>query len=87
MRTVRCSGLLSCHARPPPDRMTDASENVTFPQLLLRTVINMLIDRKSAELYQTPSTFSPQKVLSAVIFKILLSALKFYCILHTGQIN
>ena len=28
-----------CHTRPPPmDRMTDASENITFPQLLLRTV-------------------------------------------------
>ena len=55
MRTVRCSGRLSCHARPredmhpnaplpctttthPSPRMTDACENITFPQLLLRTV-------------------------------------------------
>ena len=27
------------HARPPVERMTDACENITFPQLLLRTVI------------------------------------------------
>ena len=27
-------------APPPVDRMTDACENITFPQLLLRTVIN-----------------------------------------------
>ena len=62
MCTVRCSGRLSCHARPSPatyappppctplscmppfathapvDRMTDACENITFPQLLLGTV-------------------------------------------------
>ena len=30
--------MLSCHACPPVDRMTDACENITFPQLLLRTV-------------------------------------------------
>ena len=32
-----------CHAQPPPpvDRMTDACENITFPQLLLRTVISV----------------------------------------------
>ena len=31
-----------CHAHPPPppvERMTDACENITFPQLLLRTLI------------------------------------------------
>ena len=35
-----------CHACPPMDRMTDACENITFPQLLLRTVmnINMLLN-------------------------------------------
>ena len=63
MRTVRCSGRLSCHTCTPSpcmppytthaplchacpplphthpmDRMTDACENITFPQLLLRTV-------------------------------------------------
>ena len=27
------------HAFPPTDKMTDACENITFPQLLLRTVI------------------------------------------------
>ena len=27
---------------PPVDRMTDACENITFPQLLLRTVIKYL---------------------------------------------
>ena len=33
-----------CHAHPPVDRMTDACENITFPQLLLRTVkISMLV--------------------------------------------
>ena len=26
------------HTCPPPDRMTDACDNITFPQLLLRTV-------------------------------------------------
>ena len=72
MRTARFSGLLSCHARPPPtmhipqrcmphlpcmapakhaprhacpppplwtEGMTHACENITFPQLLLWTVI------------------------------------------------
>ena len=69
MRTIRCSGSLSCHACPLPrtdppstmhapftthitfpghapfvmhtpsvDRMIDACENITFPQLLLWTV-------------------------------------------------
>ena len=28
-----------CHTWPPLDRMTDACENITFPQLLLRSVI------------------------------------------------
>ena len=31
------------YTSPPMDRMTDACENITFPQLLLRTVINVLI--------------------------------------------
>ena len=62
MRTICCSGHLSCHACPPAmhapwhappamhttpspcmppspvDRMTDACENITFLQLLLRMV-------------------------------------------------
>ena len=50
MRTVRYSGRLLgcggvcqregyvCLADPPVNRMTDACENITFPQLLLRTV-------------------------------------------------
>ena len=53
MRTVRCSGHLlgeggvcpwdvsarGCLPDPPnADRMTDACENITFPQLMLRTV-------------------------------------------------
>ena len=52
MRTVRCSGRISCHARPPPShahpppprmpptpRLTHTSENIAFPQLRLRMVI------------------------------------------------
>ena len=65
MRTVRCSGRLSCHAHPhachpthmpshhacPPlprmpllwtEFLTHACENITFPQLLLRTVKKLL---------------------------------------------
>ena len=46
MRSVRCSGRLSCHTPPPcmpppVDRITDACENITFMRLLLRTV-NMM---------------------------------------------
>ena len=33
-------GCLSGVYTSPPDRMTDVCENITFPQLLLRTVIN-----------------------------------------------
>ena len=42
-----------CHAHPfhhacsNVDRMTDACENITFPQLLLRTVITYTIDSKN----------------------------------------
>ena len=73
MRTVRCSGRLSCHAHPPamhaplchacpftmhapfathasplchahvPCGQTDAYENITFPQLLLRAVMKPII--------------------------------------------
>ena len=46
MRTVRRSGggcLPEAETPPPMDRMTDACENITFPQQLLRTVnINIL---------------------------------------------
>ena len=40
MRTVRCSGRISCHARPRlwTEFLTHAFENITFPQLRLRTV-------------------------------------------------
>ena len=39
-----CPGKVSAHgggvsARPPVDRMTDACENITFPELLLQTEI------------------------------------------------
>ena len=49
MRTVRYSGRLGggvstrgggVYTYPPVDRMTDACENIIFPQLLLRTVGN-----------------------------------------------
>ena len=51
MRTIRCSGrpLRPMHAPPrhvcpPMNRMTDACENMIFPQLLLQTVtINLLV--------------------------------------------
>ena len=56
MRTVCCNACLSCHARPPPspcmppsphmppvDRMTDACGNITFPELLLRTVTRAVL--------------------------------------------
>ena len=35
---------LPCTSPPPMDRMTDSYENITFPQLLLRTVIKPDID-------------------------------------------
>ena len=40
MRTVRCSGRLSCHAPHSlwTEFLTHACENITFPQILLRTV-------------------------------------------------
>ena len=51
MRTVRCSGCpmggvfpVGCLPRgctPPPCGQTDTCENITFPQLLLRTVIKL----------------------------------------------
>ena len=44
------------HARPPPvDRMTDSYENITFPQLLLRTVI-IANCRKIHDLYHPCNT-------------------------------
>ena len=58
MHTVRCSGHLGgdvcpggclpggVYTSPPVDRMTDACENISFPQLLLWTV--MILCKSSA---------------------------------------
>ena len=40
MRTVRCSGHFGADEGVWTEFLTHACENITFPQLLLRTVIN-----------------------------------------------
>ena len=53
------------HARPRPvDRMTDACENITFPQLLLRTV---KIVFKMVDLFTCPG-LTPEMILSNPLY-------------------
>ena len=89
MRTVYCNGRLGgggvlpgglCLAGmctpPPVDRMTDACENITFPQLLLRTAKSPII----MESISLPLIIVEKQQLTNEVVNVLATGLSYQVI-------